>query len=146
MYQLHTYEKQLRFGFKSEADLFNTILEKYNFISTDRYNNFDFIHTGSSKDTYIELKTRTFPIHQYEFTIMPLTKTTRFNELIINKEKQLIFLFGYTNKRETTYYYIIYDKELFDTFKIKEVFGKNHYEIPITMLNKFNETELNALI
>jgi hypothetical protein len=146
MYQQHTYEKQLQFGFKSEADLFNSILEKYNFISTDRYNNFDFIHNSDNIDTYIELKTRTFPIQTYQFTIMPLSKISRFKEIETDKDKQLILIFGYTDKKVTQYYYVVYQKAIFETLRIKEVFGKNHYEIPITMLNKFTETELNTLI
>jgi hypothetical protein len=117
--------------FTDEEDIINT-KDLYN----DEYCKFDY--EGTTIKRRYEVKSRTTTKHKYPTTIIPVHK--------INKETTengLCLIFNFTDKCS----YIMYDPELFKTFKTKmmKIFrdGKYdnpclHYEIPIGNLIDMN--------
>jgi hypothetical protein len=117
--------------FKDEADIINT---------KDLYNNIycKYDYEGTTHKRRYEVKSRTTPKNKYPSTIIPVHKIT--TETIQNG---LYFIFNFSDKCT----YIIYDEELFKTFKTKmmKIYrdGKYdpptlHYEIPINLLIDMN--------
>ena len=130
---MKSYKKELEIGLKNQEIVLPIITNyfKRNIKNTEgRFNKYDYLD-----DIYkYELKSRTNKYDDYPTTIIGLDKVG------INT----IFLFYFTDGL----YYIEYNKELFDTFEIKDFvrnprYGKidkpkQYIYIPIISLNKIN--------
>lgn len=111
------------FGWKQEEsllpvleELFGEPLQKFE----DRYSRWDY----QTENYLIELKSRMYPLTQdtYETWMIPVCKTTE-----VNKELAIFYNF----EQDKSLFYIIYDKEQFDTYKIvKNRYGQSTYLVP----------------
>lgn len=141
------YEKQVNYGLNSEKIFFELLKSKSNldFQITPRYDIFDFQYISPEKKIYIELKTRTIQKDKYETTLIAKNKINYF-EKINHKNKSLYLVFGFkrsiTTHNNYDYYYLIYDKDLFDSFMIEEILYKLHYLIPVELLKPFDSTSI----
>lgn len=139
---IKTYKADYEFGISSEKQNLETIKKCFNInINNDacknRYDNFDF--KSSCDNVWIELKTRTNKHDQFETTIIPKSK---IDYAISNPQRTYYFVFAFTDGL----YYIEYNKELFDTFEVKEFVrfkragytdkAQLYYFIPVTKLTK----------
>lgn len=132
---------QEQFGDINEKSFYNILKQNgiNNIIRTDKYTPYDFKIKLNNKIVYIELKTRTISKDQYDTTILAKNKIDFFND--IPKQNKIFYaIFGFiTDTKEMEYYYIKYDKDLFNTYKNQVIFNKDHYEIPITDLREISE-------
>ena len=132
---------QEQFGDINEKSFYNILKQNgiNNIIRTDKYTPYDFKIKLNNKIVYIELKTRTISKDQYDTTILAKNKIDFFND-IPKKNKIFYAIFGFiTDIKEMEYYFIKYDKDLFNTYKNQVIFNKDHYEIPITDLREISE-------
>ena len=132
---------QEQFGDINETSFYNILKQNgiNNIIRTDKYTPYDFKIKLNNKIVYIELKTRTISKDQYDTTILAKNKIDFFND-IPKKNKIFYAIFGFiTDIKEMEYYFIKYDKDLFNTYKNQVIFNKDHYEIPITDLREISE-------
>lgn len=132
---------QEQFGDINEKSFYNILKQNgvTNIIRTDKYTPYDFKIKLNNKIVYIELKTRTISKDQYDTTILAKNKIDFFND-IPKKNKIFYAIFGFiTDIKEMEYYFIKYDKDLFNTYKNQVIFNKDHYEIPITDLREISE-------
>jgi len=125
---LEILKADLNFGLPKEdpviqrlSEYFNEKVEK----ETYQYSPFD----ASSKTTKYEIKSRRNRYLQYPTTIIPVDKTQRI-------EGRMVFVFNFTDGL----YYIVYDKDEFAKYDIREVEAvrkggirtlKPHFFIPI---------------
>jgi len=109
---MRTFKKDYTLVLKAEDNTLVFIRQFDNTLakSKDRYAPFDFVNNANT--LYVELKTRTFFKNKYPTTMLPYSKITHCD----NPEVTYIFAFKYTDKIS----YIKYDKELFNTFEVKE--------------------------
>jgi len=130
---VRSFQNDLQFGLSNENNViqqlssyFKEEIEK----TKPRYCPYDAI----SKTTKYEIKTRRCCYQQYPTTIIPVSKVRNITD-------KLIFVFHFTDGL----YYIVYDKELFDTFEKQniQIYRKGiqdkpteHYYIPISQLQK----------
>ena len=132
---------QEQFGDINEKSFYNILKQNgiNNIIRTDKYTPYDFKIKLNNKIVYIELKTRTISKDQYDTTILAKNKIDFFND--IPKQNKIFYaIFGFiTDTKEMEYYYIKYDKDLFNTYKNQVIFNKDHYEIPITNLREISK-------
>jgi len=132
---------QEQFGDVNETSFYNILKQNgiNNIIRTDKYTPYDFKIKLNNKIVYIELKTRTISKDQYDTTILAKNKIDFFND--IPKQNKIFYaIFGFiTDTKEMEYYYIKYDKDLFNTYKNQVIFNKDHYEIPITNLREISK-------
>jgi len=132
---------QEQFGDINETSFYNLLKQNgiVNIIRTDKYSPYDFKIKLNNKIVYIELKTRTISKEEYDTTILARNKIDFFND--IPKQNKIFYaIFGFiTDTKEMEYYYIKYDKDLFNTYKNQVIFNKDHYEIPITDLREISE-------
>jgi hypothetical protein len=93
-------------------------------------------YDAESENTMYEIKSRRCKYSTYPTTIVPVHK-------VKDSKKRLVFVFQFIDG----YYYIVYNKELFDTFETKIIklnrAGINdkptyHYYIPISHLVEMN--------
>lgn len=129
------------FGKNNENKLFNIIKNNFdlNLKQTQyKYNLFDFI----SDKFIIEMKSRRINSNTYNEVFISYNKITNFINSINYDKKQLILIFNFLDK----IMYIIYDKNLFDTFKINIQNTRNDYNkidkviyIPYIYLNELKE-------
>jgi hypothetical protein len=129
------------FGKNNENKLFNIIKNNFdlNLKQTQyKYNLFDFI----SDKFIIEMKSRRINANTYNEVFISYNKITNFINSINYDKKQLILIFNFLDK----IMYIIYDKNLFDTFKINIQNTRNDYNkidkviyIPYIYLNELKE-------
>jgi hypothetical protein len=130
---LKNYKDELQTGLKMQEIVLPIINNYFNRDikpTQGRYNKYDYI---DDKYSY-ELKSRTNEYNKYPTTLIGLDKIG----------PNTIFLFYFTDGL----YYIEYDKQLFDTFEIKDFvrnvrYGKidkpkKYIYIPIISLNKIN--------
>lgn len=132
---------QEQFGDVNETSFYNILKQNgiNNIIRTDKYTPYDFKIKLNNKIVYIELKTRTISKDQYDTTILAKNKIDFFND-IPKKNKIFYAIFGFiTDIKEMEYFFIKYDKDLFNTYKNQVIFNKDHYEIPITNLREISE-------
>jgi len=132
---------QEQFGDINETSFYNLLKQNgiVNITQTDKYSPYDFKIKLNNKIVYIELKTRTISKEEYDTTILARNKIDFFND--IPKQNKIFYaIFGFiTDTKEMEYYYIKYDKDLFNTYKNQVIFNKDHYEIPITDLREISE-------
>jgi hypothetical protein len=110
------------FGKNNENKLFNIIKNNFdmNLKQTEyKYNLFDFI----SDKFIIEMKSRRVNADTYNEVFISYNKITNFINSINYNKKKLILIFNFLDKIK----YIIYDKNLFDTFKINIQNTRNDY-------------------
>ena len=127
---------QEQYGDKNETDFFNILKQNglTNIIRTDKFSPYDFKIKINNKIIYIELKSRTISKEQYDTTILAKNKIDFFND-IPKKNKVFYAIFGFINEtKELEYYYIKYDKEIFNKYQKQVIFNKEHFKIPITDL------------
>jgi len=132
---------QEQFGDINETSFYNLLKQNgiVNITQTDKYSPYDFKIKLGDKIIYIELKTRTIKREQYDTTILAVNKIDYYKS-ISKKNKIFYAIFGFiTDTKEMEYYYIKYDKDLFNTYKNQVIFNKDHYEIPITDLREISE-------
>ena len=132
---------QEQFGDINEKSFYNILKQNgiNNIIRTDKYTPYDFKIKLNNKIVYIELKTRTISKEEYDTTILAKNKIDFFND-IPKKNKIFYAIFGFiTYTKEMEYYYIKYDKDLFNTYQKQVIFNKEHYNIPITDLREISE-------
>ena len=110
------------FGKNNENKLFNIIKNNFdmNLKQTEyKYNLFDFI----SDKFIIEMKSRRVNADTYNEVFISYNKITNFINSINYNKKKLILIFNFLDKIK----YIIYDKNLFDKFKINIQNTRNDY-------------------
>ncbi len=132
---------QEHFGYVNETAFFNLLKQNgiTNITQTDKYTPYDFKIKINNKIIYIELKTRTISKEQYDTTILAVNKIQYFKD-ITKRNKVFYAIFGFiTKKKEMEYYYIMYDEILFNTYKKKAIFNKDHFKIPIADLREIKE-------
>jgi hypothetical protein len=100
------FEKDYLFGEQQEQLLLPILQNKFDIDLklTDRYYKFDLV----SNKYNIEIKSRKFKHDRYPTTLIPK------NKCIIEDNKQTIFIINFIDR----IYYIEYNKELFDKFKV----------------------------
>ena len=109
-------ENDYIFGKVNEHKLFSLIRDSFdlNMKQTKyKFDNFDFI----SDKFIIELKSRRINHNTYNEVFISYNKIVNYINSNHYKKKQLILIFNFLDK----IMFIIYDKELFDTFKIIDV-------------------------
>lgn len=110
------------FGKDNENKLFNIIKNNFDLNlkqTQQKYNLFDFI----SDKFIIEMKSRRINSNTYNEVFISYNKITNFINSINYDNKKLILIFNFLDK----IMYIIYDKNLFDTFKINIQNTRNDY-------------------
>jgi hypothetical protein len=134
---------QEQFGEKNETDFFNILKQNgiVNIVRTEKYTQYDYYFKLNNMNIYIELKTRCIKKEAFDTTILAVNKINFFNNDIYKQNKIFYAIFGYmTDTKEMEYYYIKYDKDLFSTYNDKKrIYGKYHYEIPITDLTEISK-------
>jgi hypothetical protein len=110
---MRTFEEDYQFGTTSEEQTLSTIrtIDPTIQRNQDRYSPFDYNNEGNT--IFVELKTRNNAKNKYPTTMLPYSKV-KIAEANINKT--YYFAFKFTDG----IYYIQYNKNLFDTFEIKE--------------------------
>ena len=142
---MRSFKTDLEFGLKKEEEMIDKIKQQFPFEkdiknTKDLYNNIycSYDYEGLTHNTRFELKSRTCTKDAYKTTIIPVHK---INEISIAKD--LYCIFNFTDFIT----YIKYDKKLFDkfekkTYKIQRIGRYDpptlHYEIPTSLLLKFN--------
>lgn len=136
--QLRSFKNDLRFGLEKELEVIDIL--KMNFddevdiqSTKDLYDDEYYIYDFEAKSgTSFELKSRRIRKNQFPTTIVPVSK-------VRDTDKKQIFVFNFTDACCS----IEYEKELWDTFEIRDVstnrFGKldlpkPHYFLPIKYL------------
>lgn len=113
-------QEDIEIGKQGEIDVLPSLQKFFgdNSITStnNQYSRYDFI--GSNKTRY-EVKTRTNSVHLYDDTLIPLSKLKQCKDNIV------YFIFNFTDG----IYYIKYNKELFDTFKVEEFRRKPRFGI-----------------
>ena len=141
MGETRTFKKDMDFGMKGEGVIHQKIssyFSKLGKISNTKelyktpYYKYDF---EAEDGTTFELKTRRCSKNQYPTTIIPS------NKIIKDANHRQFFIFSFTDGC----YYILYNKELFDTFEIRDIevfrtgindLPKSHIHIPVNHLQK----------
>jgi hypothetical protein len=110
---MRTFTDDYQFGTTSEEQTLSTILTLDPTLhrNQDKYSPFDYNNAGNT--TFVELKTRNNAKNKYPTTMIPLSKVKIAEK---NPSKTYYFAFKFTDGL----YYIQYDKNLFDTFEVKE--------------------------
>ncbi len=108
------FDKDYKFGIDQENKK-KSIIETAFDIKVKKtasvYNPYDFY--CESNNTYYELKSRNNTFDKYPTTMIGINK---LNFDLNSDDKKFVFLFNFTDGL----YYINYEKELFDTFKIEK--------------------------
>jgi hypothetical protein len=139
---LRSFKDDLKYGLDREDEVNLKLIKQFEEDiknTKELYNNpyYKYDYEGMVSGTRYELKCRKNEKYKYNTTIIPCHKINK-----LTTEKDLYFVFNFTNGIT----YIKYDKNLFDTFKIKTIkifrAGKydpptDHYEIPINLLIDF---------
>jgi len=138
-YDTTLFKNRLRLGTKSEIYFKGLIND--DFVLTPRFAIFDYELLSETKNTYIELKSRTVTKAKYKTTIVGYNKIEYYNTLnALNKSFYIFFGFvGDENMYD--YYFIEYNKKQFETFNTKIVFDKLHMEIDINLLKPLSDFE-----
>ena len=126
-------EEQYKIGvnqeilFLSLMKLHNVALDNLN--DTDKWSSVDFQLFNSN--CFIELKYRQIPSDRYTDTPFDKKKVDRWNKDIILSKSVVFICFAYA---DNTYYFIKYDKPLFDTFKLsyRTDWDTTNYMIPLS--------------
>ena len=111
------YDTRYKFGTSNEAKL-KPKLEQFfgcDFTQKDRYAPFDFYGNKDHKEVQLELKTRKCKVNTYPTTFINHSKILKITD------EETYFIFNFTDG----VYYIKYDKDLFNTFEVKEVYTNN---------------------
>lgn len=115
-------KKDYFFGKCYENKLFSLITNNFDLNlkqTTFKYDFFDFI-----SDKYvIEMKSRRINSNQYNEVFISYNKITNYINSDNYDKKKLILIFNFLDKIK----YIIYDKNLFDTFKINVINTRSDY-------------------
>ena len=133
---------QEKYGEKNETDFYNILKQNglTNIIRTEKYTPYDYYFKLNNMNIYIELKTRCIKKEQYDTTILATNKVNFFNNDIKKRNKIFYAIFGFiTDTKEMEYYYIKYDKELFNSYAKQVIFNKEHFKIPITDLTEISK-------
>ena len=132
-----TYRQDYEFGKQKEGELLPLLLKAFPTLGKiesikSRYSQFDY---KASDGSFLELKSRNITSKAFSTTLLPVSKTIN-----VDDEKQnVIYIFGFTDG----YYYIHYNKNLFDTFEKKVIqrirddkfqLPASHYLIPVNSL------------
>lgn len=139
---LRSFKDDLKYGLDREDEVNLKLIKQFEEDiknTKELYNNpyYKYDYEGMISGSRYELKCRKNEKYKYSTTIIPCHKINK-----LTTEKDLYFVFNFTNGIS----YIKYDKNLFDTFKIKTIkifrAGKydpptDHYEIPINLLIDF---------
>jgi len=94
----------------NQEDILKPKLEEFfgdSYCKTDKFHSFDL----KGRNSYIEIKTRTFEKNKFDTTIIPCSKL----EFAARSDSKIYFVFVFTDGT----YYIKYDPEVFKTFKVK---------------------------
>ena len=131
---IRSLKNDVSFGLLNQPIVIDSIKKYFNEditeITHDIYSQFDAI----SPTTLYEIKCRRCSYLQYNTTIVPVHKTK-------NIQQRLVFIFRFTDGL----YYVVYDKDLFDTFEQKYITvyrqgcyprPVKHYLIPVDLLIK----------
>jgi hypothetical protein len=132
---------QEQFGDINETVFYNLLKQNgiVNITKTDKYTPYDYKININNKKIYIELKTRTIKRDHYDTTILARNKIDFFID-IPKRNKVFYAIFGFLNEnKEMDYYYIKYDKDLFNSYQRQVIFNKEHFKIPITDLREIKE-------
>ena len=133
---------QEQFGEKNETDFFNILKQNgiVNIVRTEKYTPYDYYFKLNDMNIYIELKTRYNKREAFDTTILAVNKIQYYKD-IPKRNKIFYGIFGFmTETKEMEYFYIKYDKDLFSTYNDKKlIYGKYHYEIPITDLTEISK-------
>lgn len=135
------YQNRITLGLNNEKNFKKNLDQtSINFIETNRYFTFDYYYQTNNNLIFIELKTRTFKKNTYNTAIIAKNKLTYFLEYNTSKLKSLYLVYGFVNNNNSDieYYYLKFNKKIFKTFKLKTIFNKIHFEIPIVLLKPFN--------
>ena len=133
---LPSLEKDVVFGLNNEPIVIEKLTKYFNEPIQKTKNKFCY-YDAYSNNTKYEIKSRRCRYETYSTTIIPTHKVKE------NENDKVVFVFHFTNGL----YYIVYNKELFATFEIKEYTyfrsgGSNvpvkHYSIPIEHLIKID--------
>ena len=133
---------QEKYGEKNETNFYNILKQNglTNIIRTEKYTPYDYYFKLNNMNIYIELKTRCIKKEQYDTTILATNKVNFFNNDIKKRNKIFYAIFGFiTDTKEMEYYYIKYDKELFNSYAKQVIFNKEHFKIPITDLKEISK-------
>jgi len=134
---------QEQYGEKNETNFYNILKQNglTNIIRTEKYTPYDYYFKLNNMNIYIELKTRCIKKEAFDTTILAVNKVNFFNNDINKRNKIFYAIFGFiTETNNMEYYYIKYDKELFNTYNDKKlIYNKYHYEIPITDLKEISK-------
>jgi len=134
---------QEQYGEKNETNFYNILKQNglTNIIRTEKYTPYDYYFKLNNMNIYIELKTRCIKKEAFDTTILAVNKVNFFNNDIIKRNKIFYVIFGFiTETNNRNFYYIKYDKELFNTYNDKKlIYNKYHYEIPITDLKEISK-------
>jgi len=138
---MRTFSDDYHFGTTSEEQTLSTIRTIDSTIqrTQNKYSPFDYNNEGNT--IFVELKTRNNAKNKYPTTMIPLSKV-KIAET--NVDKTYYFAFKFTDG----IYYIQYNKNIFDTFEIKEGgrFDRGRPElnqyvyIPVDKLISFHHT------
>ena len=140
--------KRYEYGIDNEMNFYE-ILKSYNnniIKSTDKYNWTDFQLSNDYVNIYFELKTRNVCKNRYKTTILALNKVQNYLvNKVGNKKNRYYIIFGFIgDDNKLDYWYIRYNKELFNTFSVYDVFDqyqnetKRHYLIDVNLLKPLN--------
>ena len=135
--EARSYINDKQFGLANELPVIEKLtihFENEVVKSKGGYCNYD----AEDSSSIYEIKSRRCSSKTYATTIIPVKKT-----LIDTKNKRLVFVFAFSDGL----YYIVYHKELFTTFQIKNIHTYRngiielplpHYFIPVDLLTKIN--------
>lgn len=135
---------------RNEDELFN-ILNKNGrgeYKQTPRYCQFDYIAELEYANIFIELKSRRVKLSAYKSTIFPVNKIEYYRKLRrlnSNVNNVLILVFSFINDdndNNNVYYYIQYNKELFNTYKRMSLPNGIYYNILIKDLKPLDALKL----
>lgn len=137
---------RLKYGLSNENNFLELLNDNGIYIegndneTDERFNWCDFRYSNDKINVFFELKSRTVSKNKYNTTILAVNKVKAFKRNKIKDKKNCyIIFFGFLEKNRLEYYYIQYDKTLFDTFDKCSIFDKDHYNIPISHLKDIND-------
>lgn len=106
---MRSFKEDYLLGTSQEDKIKPKLEEFFNdyYTKTDKFHSFDF----KGRNSYIEIKTRTFEKDKFETTIIPCSKL----DFAARSDSSIYFVFVFTDG----IYYIKYDKVIFDSFKVK---------------------------
>jgi hypothetical protein len=146
--EIHTSDERYYNNLVNENELYRILNRNKNdlFSQTPRYCEFDFISETENANIFIELKSRHIKLHAFKSTIFPISKIKYYLELrkLNNSSNNiLILVFSFNDDiGNNIYYYIQYNKCIFEKYKTMTLPNGIYYNIPINELKPLDNLSI----